>query len=206
VTHLRLTISIVAVLAFALFVTLCIGAVRMRFLDLDRMAGKTRGAAPRLAAVFTISGRNRALTVLSVAGFFLCGWGHVALWIPITLAASQVLSQTVVEAVKRLVRRARPDDWLLRHESGFSYPSGHASTAVTFYGSWLLVILLASAVPEPAKLLAAAVLGIWMLGIAWSRIALAAHYLTDVVGGACFGCSWIGGVLLVILHIRGRIA
>lgn len=29
------------------------------------------------------------------------------------------------------------------------------------------------------------------VGIMWSRLALGAHYLTDVLGGAAFGTGWL---------------
>jgi len=35
------------------------------------------------------------------------------------------------------------------------------------------------------------VLVLWALGIMWSRLALGAHYLSDVFGGALFGTAWL---------------
>jgi membrane-associated phospholipid phosphatase len=64
-------------------------------------------------------------------------------------------------------------------------------TAVTFYGALLLFALRAPGLPRPAALVLAGVLGACIAGIPWSRLALGAHYLTDVAGGLLFGCGWL---------------
>ncbi len=103
-----------------------------------------------------------------------------------------------------MYRRNRPD-WLLRHETGLSYPSGHATTSITFFGGWATVLLLSPA-PRAAKVAGVIVLVIWMLGIDWSRLALAAHYATDVIGGTLFGCGWLCLVAAAVVHVRGALA
>ncbi len=84
----------------------------------------------------------------------------------------------------------RPDNWLLRHERDKSYPSGHSSTAITFFLGLIAVVGLAS-IPMPIQISASIVLGICAIGIPWSRMALGAHYLTDVLGGLLFGSAWL---------------
>jgi membrane-associated phospholipid phosphatase len=204
VTHIADRLSLLAVVSFGIFVVLAIAVARKRFAGLDRAGAHARGVGSALAMMFTISGRNYALTALAIVAWIACAAAHVAWWIPLTICVSQVLSQAVVEGCKQLVRRTRPDDWLLHHEAGFSYPSGHAATSVTFYGAWAIV-LLASSAPEGAKRVGVIALGIWMLGIMWSRLALAAHYVTDVIGGALFGCAWMCCVLLLVLHLSGML-
>ena len=38
------------------------------------------------------------------------------------------------------------------------------------------------------------------VGISWSRLALGAHYLTDVVGGLLFGAAFLCAALAIILR------
>ncbi len=165
-----------------------------------------RGQATPLAALFTESGRTVPLIVLSVlaAIVLLLTKGNVL--IPVVILVSQTLSQGLIEAVKHLFHRTRPDQWLLRHEIGYSYPSGHAATALIFYGAWFLVVW-QSPLPKGLKVLLLLLIGIWMSGVSWSRIALGAHYLTDVVGGTLFGIAWlcIGLALLRHLNIGQRV-
>jgi undecaprenyl-diphosphatase len=115
---------------------------------------------------------------------------QVSVRIPLLILISQLLSQFVVNIVKGLFARHRPDAWLYRHEPGYSYPSGHATTAVVFYGAWLLVVW-GAPLPLPARVAGVALLAGWGAGIGWSRVALGAHYPSDVAGGFLFGLGWL---------------
>ncbi len=82
--------------------------------------------------------------------------------------------------------RPRRDDWLIRHEHAFSYPSSHAAICTGFYFLWGVMLLrsrLSAWLRRSAFLLLAAL----TLAIIWSRLALGAHYPTDVIGGAALG-------------------
>lgn len=86
--------------------------------------------------------------------------------------------------------RPRRDDWLIRHEHAFSYPSSHAAICTGFYFLWGLV-LLRSRLASWFRISTFALLAALTLGIMWSRLALAAHYPTDVLGGATLGAVLI---------------
>ena len=114
---------------------------------------------------------------------------------------AQLLSQGVVELVKHAFQRVRPDAWLVHRELGYSYPSGHATTAIVFFGSWLVFALL-SPLATGQKIAAASILAIWMAGIDWSRLALGAHYPSDVVGGTLLGGACASALWATLLHFR----
>ncbi|MBV9272179.1 MAG: phosphatase PAP2 family protein, partial [Candidatus Eremiobacteraeota bacterium] len=118
------------------------------------------------------------------------------------VAVSQLASQGVLEGFKQLFARHRPDYWLIGLERGFSYPSGHASTAITFFATWAAIVLLSAASRE-LKIGIAMVLFAWAAGIVWSRLALGAHYLTDVTGGMLFGIAWMCAVAALYIHFNG---
>ncbi|MBV8150528.1 MAG: phosphatase PAP2 family protein, partial [Candidatus Eremiobacteraeota bacterium] len=101
--------------------------------------------------------------------------------------------------------RVRPEAWLFRHELGLSYPSGHATTAIVFYLGWAALIW---GWPIPKALRIAIVVGcaLWAVGIGWSRVALGAHYLTDVLGGYLYGTFWLCIVIAVLQFVRTRTA
>jgi membrane-associated phospholipid phosphatase len=119
------------------------------------------------------------------------------------MVVSQILSQTIVELVKARFARARPDYWLVGLEAGHSYPSGHATTAVVFFIGWALVAT-SSTLPLVEKVPLTVVLAIWAFGVSWSRLALGAHYLSDVAGGTIFGVGWLSA-LAAILHTVARV-
>jgi undecaprenyl-diphosphatase len=125
-----------------------------------------------VVAIFVPSWRLRALFVVAVA---LAAWG-------------------VTDGLQHYFARPRRLDWLIRHEHAFSYPSSHASISTAFYFLWGFVLLrsqLRSWVRVPAFVLLTAL----TVGIAWSRLALAAHYPTDVLGGIALG------VVLILLAV-----
>lgn len=199
-----MSLLIAAAVLFAAFALLGLVVAPRAAGRLDLTAASVRGTGVSVAAAFTTTGRTPALVLLSIAIAMLFAVMHWSLWIPAIVVASQLASQAAVEGLKRLYRRNRPD-WLLRHETGLSYPSGHATTSITFFGGWATVLLLSPA-PRAAKVAGVIVLVIWMLGIDWSRLALAAHYATDVIGGTLFGCGWLCLVAAAVVHVRGALA
>ena len=165
-------------------------------------ASALRGRGATLAILFTRSGRFWALVVLSsvaVCGFFVATSNPI---LPLLMIASQLLSQAVAEAFKRYFHRPRPATLLLhKKDIGFSYPSGHAITAVVFFAAWGLLAL-NSPLPNWLKLTLAAGLLIWATGILWSRLALSAHYVTDVLGGFLLGSAWLCAAVALADHLH----
>ena len=108
------------------------------------------------------------------------------------------------EWVKLLVHRQRPFvdgpfvDW-----SGYSFASGHTIGATLLYGQFLLLLLPAiksrrwrSAVISLAALL--------IISVGFSRIALGAHYLTDVLAAIVFGVLWLTACALLSKPLHRR--
>ena len=105
------------------------------------------------------------------------------------------------QVVKRIVGRARPYTSipelkpLIRPPKDRSFPSTHASTAVALFVGLILV-------GHPL----APLVGIWSLGVCFSRYYLAVHYPTDIIGGAIwgalFGCLDFSGTVNYLLAIR----
>lgn len=160
----------------------------------DSLATAVFGRGAPLAELFTRSGYGSAITALSALALGAAASLRAPLLPEILTIALQVVSQSLVRVVKAAWGRVRPPEWLFRREGGFSYPSGHAATAVVFYGCWIAVVA-HSALPVEAKAALGAILGIWIAGICWSRVALGAHYPTDVLGGALFGAAFLAAGL-----------
>jgi membrane-associated phospholipid phosphatase len=111
-----------------------------------------------------------AVALLDLAGGG--GWGTVRLAV-VTLAGTNL----VVEALKRSVGRPRPDGE--RRPSNSSFPSSHAANA------FALACVLARRWRRGLPLFLALA-----LVVAFSRMYLNRHFLSDVVAGALIGATW----------------
>lgn len=93
-----------------------------------------------------------------------------------------VLTWVASDFFQRVFMRPRRIDWLVKHETAFSYPSTHADISLVFYGLWA-VLLLASDLPQRVRTAGAIVLFGIMLATWWARLSLGAHYPSDILGG-----------------------
>ena len=90
---------------------------------------------------------------------------------------------------KIIIHRSRPDI-AYYIENGFSFPSGHATIAVAFYG-FIIYILFRQLKHWKTK---ANILFVGLLiifGVGLSRVYLGVHYLSDVWGGYLLGALWL---------------
>jgi undecaprenyl-diphosphatase len=108
---------------------------------------------------------------------------------PVTfLAVTFVGITVVVNGVKWIVDRARPDIDRLTGFSGPSFPSGHAATSAAMFAGFALVLGVGRS-PRARALLAGAGAGI-ATAVASSRVLLGVHWLTDVLAGLAVGWAW----------------
>jgi undecaprenyl-diphosphatase len=164
----------------------------------DLAGERWRGSGTRVAAVFTTLGRWYAVVglaaIVALSASF-CGTGPLPI---LTLLASQILAQGAVGLLKRVIRRARPDYWLLRRERDLSYPSGHSATAIVFFVPLVSLTVAAHIVPDIVAPPVACAFALCVFGIPWSRLALGAHYPTDVLGGLLFGGGWLAASVAIL--------
>lgn len=87
--------------------------------------------------------------------------------------------------------RRRPDlPWSVVHEQGFSFPSGHAMTALVSYGM-LAYLACRRCRGAVAATTAAAATAALILGIGVSRIYLGVHFPSDSMAGYAGGVLWL---------------
>ncbi len=120
-----------------------------------------------------------------VLGLVAAGRARMALVVAIALVASSLFT----DAMKDLVARPRPPD-PVADAGGYSFPSGHTLNSTVTYGIAALMVW-RSALPSPVRVGIAASLGVLVVLVALSRIALGVHYPSDVVAG------WLAGMMVV---------
>jgi len=140
------------------------------------------------------SGEWIGIAVFALVLFF--AWKR---WWPslVTLIVAVPGGMLLNEWIKVLVQRQRPFvdgpfvDW-----SGYSFASGHTIGATLLYGQLLLFILPALKARRWRLLSILSAISLVAL-VGFSRIALGAHFLTDVLAAILFGIIWLA--LCVVL-------
>lgn len=84
--------------------------------------------------------------------------------------------------------RPRRLDWVVRHETAFGFPSSHAAIAAGFYCLWAVFAYRSDL---RGRTYLGAALAALSVAVVWSRLALGAHYLTDVLGGILLAASLV---------------
>lgn len=93
-------------------------------------------------------------------------------------------------ALKKVINRARPDIEHLVVVESLSYPSGHAMSAMAFYG-FLIYLSFRIKIAKWLRFLVCFLCVFLILGIGISRIYLGVHFPSDVLGGFTAGLIWI---------------
>ncbi|MDI1341113.1 phosphatase PAP2 family protein [Polaromonas sp.] len=159
----------------------------------DAVRDSTPAAALQVFAWVTRLGDTASLSVLGFAValvLLLRGRRWLALGWVLAISGNALLNTTL----KALFERTRPmHDSALVQAGGWSFPSGHSSGAVVFYGM-LAYVLLRSLPPATARhaslplvLLATAL----AFSVGCSRVFLQVHFATDVLAGFASGTAWL---------------
>ena len=118
--------------------------------------------------------------------FYRKGWKLSA----VLLCVSTVGGVVLTTLLKSLFKRARPELFDSGYTASFySFPSGHATVAVGFYG--MLTLILAYQLRGLARWLLAIAGVLLVLLIGFSRLYLGVHYPTDVLAGFLVAPVWV---------------
>lgn len=132
-----------------------------------------------------------AISIVLAAWFFIRhrSWRFTAKAVGVLLLAA--LSNVVL---KEIIHRERPSLDHLVTVTTLSYPSGHAMSAMAFYG-FLIFLCLRHSMSRGLQYFLITLLTILIFLIGVSRIYLGVHYASDVLAG------WIGGLMALTFCI-----
>lgn len=137
------------------------------------------------------------LLALSAAGFYLKGLKLSAALLVVAAAGGIVLTMVL----KSVFQRARPELFDSGYTASFySFPSGHATVAVGFYGMLTLLLALRLRGWKRWVVVVAGVMLVLLIG--FSRLYLGVHYPTDVLAGYLATPLWVISVAAVYLLWR----
>lgn len=111
-------------------------------------------------------------------------------WVGIYFTINMIGISTMTKLLKVTISRERPEILAEYDGTGFSFPSGHTTGSVVFYG-FLIYVIVVSPLKKVWKWLINVVLGLLILLVGLSRVYLGVHFLSDVLGGFLFGLTWL---------------
>jgi len=153
-----------------------------------------------LMKVFTFMGSAPALIFFSLClGLFLWVRKAPRFWgwmVVLNLTVTSLLD----EVFKLIFQRPRPDILRLVPISGYSFPSGHSMTSISFYG--LIIYLCIKYIRPPQKYFISGLLIVLVLAIGVSRIYLGVHYASDVIAGFSAGTAWLAIFIAISKRVR----
>ncbi len=110
------------------------------------------------------------------------------------VAISVTTSGLAIILAKGFIERARPDiDYQAYLETWYSFPSAHVALAAALYG--FLIYITWHTISSPLKRYVITGIGTVVIGaIAFSRLYLGVHFLSDVIAGLLLGilCVYLG--------------
>ena len=114
----------------------------------------------------------------------------------IAFAAAVLLGEKlIVNGLKALIDRERPDVIALVSFAGESFPSGHAAAAAAVWPA--VALILGRGRPRMVRAALAAGAALIAFAVAASRALLGVHWLTDVIGGLAVGYGWFVVVAVI---------
>ncbi len=153
---------------------------------------------------FTFIGAGSSIHVLVVLisiilYFFLKHRSEIILLMVVLIG-----SHHLFRMLKLYFQRVRPDLHRLIEIGGYSFPSGHATNAISLYGILTFIIWrhIHSKRGKSILLLTSTVM-ILMIGI--SRIYLGVHYPSDILAGYLSGGLWVILAIQLYLYILQKI-
>ena len=162
----------------------------------SRVLSTRTAALTAVAQALTFLGSRASLTTIAIA---------IALILAIrrrrtpavVFASTMLVSACLTVILKRMVVRPRPsvDDLIGPVSTSFSFPSGHTLNTAVLVA--LVLWLLSGGAGSTARAVYALIGGLVVAGVAWSRVYLGYHWLTDVVASIFVATALLSSMVLV---------
>lgn len=190
-------LGITGLIFLLLFVILTLGVVTgnawlERFDDalISVIQGWVTEPVSRFVAVATDIADFLAIFILSLATVLILLFRRMyiaALWFGFTILICALI---LMDTLKVVIGRERPDLMVITMETSLSFPSGHSIASVLFYGFIALGLVL-TLKNNVHKIIVATIAILIILFVMTSRVYLGVHYPSDVLGGLFFGLASI---------------
>src|SRR3989344_3075857 len=138
------------------------------------------------------------LTIAAVALLFLKKHYTYSIGIALSIGIAEIVSFVL----KNAVNRHRPPEFInLVHESTASFPSGHTTAAISFYG-FLIYFFYKNIKNKIWRNVLILICGIIILLAGFARIYIGAHWPSDVIASYILGGVWLWIIISIIKKIN----
>jgi membrane-associated phospholipid phosphatase len=178
-----------ALASLAGYVALAVLAAHQQFFAIDygtrTWIRLLREEAPYLPmALVTELGGFYGILLLIAVGVAILLWRRQRRW-AVALPALMAGAGALQAIAKWSMGRARPD------ESPWGFPSGHVLSLVVFFGLMVWLVATASRRRRRWRVLASALCALTVAIVAFSRLYLDRHWLSDLAGGLTIGLAYL---------------
>lgn len=156
---------------------------------------KFRDFKTKFLKIVTNFADTKFFVVLAIL-ILLIGRNKMAL----TIVCLLIIDALIIEILKKIFRRERPNIKRLVYEKGYSFPSGHTTSATCFYG-FIIFLVSISGFSLSLKIILGVVLVLFILTIGYSRIYLGVHYFSDVIGGLLVGSLYLITFIYIVFNL-----
>jgi undecaprenyl-diphosphatase len=163
---------------------------------------ETRNApADGIMTVITMMGDTVVIVALALV---IIGWlvWHKAYRAAYAAGFAIIAAKLFSLALKAGIQRARPTEITYAGFDLYSFPSGHATMAAVTFG--VLAVLVSHSLGRWSRAVVYSISAIAVVAIAYSRVYLGAHWLSDVAAGLLFGTVMMAAFGVAIEAIPPR--
>ncbi|KAF9414949.1 hypothetical protein BGZ94_000231 [Podila epigama] len=115
---------------------------------------------------------------------------------PILMLAGQALNECINFVLKRLVKQARPTEYL---GDGYGMPSSH-SQFMAYFATYMTILIGVVSGSVSPHVVTVCVL-VWSIVVIYSRVHLYYHTWQQVVAGSICGCLFAAGYFLMVNNV-----
>jgi len=176
----------ISITCLILFILLSIGIKTNLFLSLDSSIASylfnPQGLILNLSQAIAIIFDALSVIIISFLISFIL-WFYRKKKQDLFFILASLTGAAALYILKNMIQRTRPENLI---ETGFSFPSGHATIAVLFIGT--LIYLFSNHIKNKnTRIFFISILCLLILLVGFTRIYLHVHWFTDVLGGYLLG-------------------
>jgi membrane-associated phospholipid phosphatase len=168
----------------------------------DAITSMHKDTAFRVFDAVSVIGSTGAVAVGGVTLAVFAWWWWRNLRLALVCVLGPALAGLGEIVIKEAIGRPRPLTASLSGESGFGFPSGHASGATALAVVLVLLAFAAFRRHHPMRPIVVVGVVLYAVVIGVSRLVVGAHFAFDVLGGALLGTTASLAVIVVLLPAR----